>query len=220
MLNTISLFKREFRLAQRSLNEVLNPLIFFILIVTLFPLAISPNPIFLQKIAPGILWIAVLLAILLSLDRLFRSDFEDGSLEQIALTSYSLPMFIMVKIIVHWLLICLPCILLTPLLGLMLHLPADVILSLILSLLLGTPTLCLLGSVMYALTISMSNNAFLLVLLLIPLYIPILIFGVASTMASMNHLSYIGDLAMLASIFVLAATFAPFVSAKALRMGI
>lgn len=224
MNELLNIFKqtvyRDLIIARRSLREVSNPMLFFILVVTLFPLAISPDPNLLRIIAPGIIWIAALLANLLALDRLFREDFATGTLEQMVLSPYPLTFLLFAKITAHWLLTGLPLLIITPILALMLHLPNSELGALLLSLLFGTPILSFLGSIILALTLGLPNGNILLSLLLLPLYVPVLIFGAGAAIAAGNHLPVSGDLALLAAFCLAAMTISPFVTATTLRLGL
>jgi heme exporter protein B len=190
------------------LYTLLYPLAFFVLVILLFPLAVSPDPRILSSIATGVIWVAALLASLLSLDRLFHSDFGDGTLEQILLSPHPLSVLVLAKVLAHWLVTGLPLLIIAPLSGIFFHLPADKILILVASLALGTPTLSLIGAIGMALTLGIRHSGMLLALLVIPLYIPVLIFGVN------------GHLAWLAALLLLAVSLAPVVIAAALRIGV
>jgi len=214
----IQLIKRDFRLAVRAPQELINPLIFFLIVVSLFPLAISPNPKTLQLIGPGVIWVAALLATLLSLDRLFLSDYQDGSLEQLLLSPHPLTVLVSVKVLTHWLLTGLPLIILSPLLGMMLGMPSSAIVALMLSLLIGTPLLSFVGAIGSALTVGLRGGGVLLTLLVLPLYIPVLIFGSSAVVAAMSGLPYVGHLASLGAFLAMAVTLAPLATAAALRI--
>lgn len=211
--------KRDLVLALRNPRDIINPLLFFIIIVTLFPLAITPNWHFLQQIAAGIIWVAALLATLLAIDRLFRNDYLDGSLEQLLLSPYPLPLLIFGKICAHWLQTSVPLLLLSPILALMLHLPSATILALLVCLLLGTPILNLVASIAVALTVGIENGSILLSLLVLPLYVPVLVFGSGTVLAALHGLPILGDLALLGAILCLALVTVPFATAAALRIG-
>ncbi|PXF29317.1 heme transporter [Pokkaliibacter plantistimulans] len=211
---------RELRLAARRIFDWLNPLVFFLLVVCLFPLAVSPEPALLGKIAPGIVWVAALLATLLGMDGLFRSDFEDGSLEQIIVGSQPIALLISAKVLSYWLLTGLPLTLLAPLLALMLSLPVGSYEVLCLSLLIGTPSLCLIGAIGAALVVGLRRGGVLLVLLVLPLYIPILIFGSGAVTASLQGMEATGQLAILGAFLALALPLAPIATAAALRISI
>jgi heme exporter protein B len=216
----ISLFNSELRLLCRQPADLVNPLVFFSIVVALFPLALGPQSQFLQNAAPGLLWVAALLAVLLSLDGLFRTDFEDGSLEQWMLSSHSLVMLVLAKVSAHWLCSGLALVVLAPLLALMLGLPAHCLPTLVLSLLLGTPVLSLLGAVGAALTIGLRRGGLLLALLILPLYIPVLILGSSALQAALHGLPVAGQLLWLACLAVLAITLAPFAIAAGLSISV
>lgn len=203
-----NILRRDLLLNFRNRGELLQPLLFFVIIISLFPLAVTPDQTLLRIIAPGIIWMAALLATLLSFDHIFRQDFEEGVLEQFLLTNDSLIIIILAKIFSHWLMISLPLILITPLLGISLHLSAAMIFNLILSLLLGTPSLCLIGGMASALTVGLKQGGVLLALIVLPLYVPVLIFGVNAI------------LAMLGAFLILSVTLVPFAIAGALRASI
>jgi heme exporter protein B len=201
-------FLRDIRLACRNYREWLYPIAFFILVILLFPLAVSPDPQMLISIAPGVIWVAALLSSLLSLDRLFHADFVDGTLEQLLLSPYPLSILVLAKVMAHWVVTGLPLLLIAPLSGILLHLPAEIIVVLFSALALGTPILSFIGAIGMALTIGLRHSGMLLALLVIPLYIPVLIFGVS------------GHLAWLAALLFLAMSLAPAVIAAALRIGV
>lgn len=215
-----SLFKNELRLLIRRPADLVNPLVFFALVVALFPLALGPESQLLQHAAPGLVWVAALLAVLLSLDGLFRADFEDGSLEQWVLSSHSLPMLVVAKVAAHWLCSGLALVVLAPLLALMLGLPGDCIGALLLSLLLGTPVLSLLGAIGAALTVGLRRGGLLLALLILPLYIPVLILGTGALQSALQGLPAAGQLLWLACLAVLAITLAPFAIAAGLSISV
>lgn len=213
-----ALLRRDLLLAYRARGEMANPLIFFGLIASLFPLATSPEPGMLRLLAPGIIWVGALLATLLSLDHLFRSDYDDGSLEQLLLTSHPLSLLALSKIAAHWLVTGLPLVIVAPLLGVMLNLPAAALGTLTLSLLLGTPVLSSVGAIGAALTVSLRRGGILLSLLILPLYVPVLIFAAAAVEAAAAGLSPAGQLYLLAGFMMLALTMAPVAIAGALRI--
>lgn len=217
---SISIIEREFRCAFRHKQSIINPLLFFIITLTLFPLAVSPEAKILQTIAPGIMWVAALLATLLSLDRLFRSDYEDGSLEQLLLSPHPLSALVFAKVSAHWLLTGLPLIIISPLLGMMLNLTPHALSVLMISLFLGTPILSFIGAIGSALTVGLRGNGMLLSLLVLPLYIPVLIFGASAVSVALNGLPANGQLAILGALFALTITFTPFAIAASLRVGI
>ncbi|MDX5379168.1 MAG: heme exporter protein CcmB [Halomonas sp.] len=212
--------KRDLLLLLRRRSEVLNPLVFFAIVITLFPIGISPDPALLAAIAPGLLWVAALLAALLSLDSLFRADYDDGSLEQLLLTPQPLAMLALAKVAVHWLLTGLPLALMAPVLGIMLALPAGSYLVLAVSLALGSASLSLIGAIGAALTVGLSRGGVLLSLLVLPLYIPVLIFGAGAVQAAIFGDSVLAHLAILGALLALALIFAPLAIAASLRISI
>ena len=211
---------RDLQSAIRQPQDLLNPLLFFVLVVMLFPLGVSPEVEFLQQAGGGILWVAALLSVLLSLDNLFRHDYDDGTLEQLVLQPQPLFLLVLAKTVAHWLLTGLPLVLLTPLLGVMVHLDGNSIRVLCLTLLIGTPVLSLIGSIGAALTLGLRSAGVLLSLMIIPLYIPVLIFGTGTVMAAAEGTPVIGQLALMGAGLVLALTLAPFASAAALRISL
>ena len=214
------LLKRDLTLAYRHRAELANPLLFFIIVVSLFPLGISPESKTLQGIAPGVIWVAALLAAMLSLDSLFRSDFEDGSLEQIALSAHSLPLLVLGKVFAHWLVTGLPLIVLAPFLGILLFLPDTAMLTLIATLALGTPILSLVGAIGVALTVGLRRGGVLLFLLVLPLYIPVLIFAAGAVNEAARGFPVAGQLYFLGALLSLSLTLAPFAVAAALRISL
>jgi len=221
MLTTwTQIFKRDLLIAFRRRSEVIHPLIFFVMVISLFPLAIGDDKVLLQKIAPAIIWVTALLATMLSLDNLFRSDFEDGSLEQMTLLKTPLSFLVTAKIIAHWFITGLPLILITPLLAVLLYLPGESISMLVLTLLLGTPTLSLIGAVGIALTVALRQGGVILSLLILPLYIPVLIFATLALQNTAQGFSAVAQLAMMLAILVLAITLSPFAIAAALKVSL
>ncbi|GKS08153.1 heme exporter protein CcmB [Pseudomonas syringae pv. theae] len=215
-----ALILREARLLARRPAELANPLVFFALVIALFPLAIGPDTQLLQALSPGLVWVAALLAVLLSLDGLFRSDFEDGSLEQWVLSPHPLALLVLGKVLAHWVFSGLALVLLSPLLALMLGLPAQCLPVLMFSLLLGTPVLSLLGAVGAALTVGLKRGGVLLALLILPLYIPVLILGSAALQAALQGMPATGYLLWLGSLTVLAITLTPFAIAAGLKISV
>lgn len=214
------IIKRELRIAMRKQAEILNPLWFFLIVITLFPLVIGPDPKLLAKIAPGIAWVAALLSALLSFERLFRDDFIDGSLEQLLLTAQPLALTALAKVIAHWLLTGLPLILLSPIAGLLLSLEREIWFALVLTLLIGTPVLSCLGAIGVALTVGLRKGGVLLSLIVLPLFIPVLIFSAAVLDAATLNLPYNGLLAILGAILAVTVTFSPFAISMALRISL
>jgi heme exporter protein B len=199
---------------------VLGTLFFFIIVVSLFPLGIGPETALLRTIAPGILWVAALLATMLSLNRLFAADYADGTLEQLAIAPNPLAITVMGKIIALWISTGLPLVILAPLLGLQFDLPGDALQTMILALLIGTPILAALGAIGAALTLGLRGGGVLLALLILPLYIPVLIFGAGAVEAVVHGQSPNGHLSLLAAGLILSLVFAPWASAIALRIAL
>ncbi|MCK5722731.1 MAG: heme exporter protein CcmB [Gammaproteobacteria bacterium] len=214
------IFKRDLLIAFRRRSEIVHPIIFFVMVISLFPLAIGDDKILLQKIAPAIIWVTALLATMLSLDNLFRSDFEDGSLEQMTLLKTPLSMLVTAKIMAHWVVTGLPLILITPLLAVLLYMPSESISMLLLTLLLGTPTLSLIGAVGIALTVGLRQGGVILSLLILPLYIPVLIFATLALQNVEQGFSAEAQIAMMLAILVLAITLSPFAIAAALKVSL
>ncbi|MCR8913826.1 heme exporter protein CcmB [Marinobacter panjinensis] len=215
-----AVFVRDLKTAFRQPQDLLNPLLFFVMVVSLFPLGVSPEVSFLQQAGSGILWVAALLSVLLSLDHLYRHDFDDGTLEQLVLQPQPLFLLVLAKSLAHWVLTGLPLVLLTPVLGVMVHLEGNSVAVLCLTLLIGTPVLSLIGSIGAALTLGLRSAGVLLSLLIIPLYIPVLIFGTGTVMAASEGALVAGQLALMGAFLVLALTLAPFASAAALRISL
>ncbi|WP_032092313.1 MULTISPECIES: heme exporter protein CcmB [Pasteurellaceae] len=214
----IRIIAREIHIARRKQAEILNPLWFFLIVLTLFPLVIGPEPKLLAKIAPAIVWVAALLSALLSFERLFRDDFTDGSLEQLMLTALPLPLTALAKVIAHWLLTGLPLILLSPIAALLLSLEVRIWWALVLTLLIGTPILSCIGAIGVALTVGLRKGGVLLSLLVLPLFIPVLIFAASVLDAAGLNLPYNGQLAILGALLAGALTLSPFAIAAALRI--
>ena len=186
--------------------------------MTLFPLAVTPTSEALRAMAPGVIWVSALLAVLLSLDRLFKQDYEDGSLDQLMLSPNPLMILVLAKVLAHWLLTGLPLVIIAPLLGLFMSLPASAVEVLIYSLLLGTPVLSLVGAIGVSLTVAVNQGGVLLSLIILPLYIPILIFGANAVDVAADGLSVRGQLFFLAAVLALALSLAPLATSVALRI--
>lgn len=212
--------RRDLTIAARAPGQWVNPLLFFVIVVTLFPLGIGPEPDRLAMIAPGVLWVGALLAGLLSLDRLFDADLRDGSLEQFVLSGAPLSVVALGKVVAHWMLSGLPLLMLSPVLALMLQLRSQALDALMLSLLLGTPSLSLIGSIGAALTVGVARGGVLLSLLVLPLLVPVLIFGSAATVAAAEGFEAGPQLWMLAAILALSISLAPWATAAAIRIGV
>ncbi len=220
MSSMLCIIRRELLIAFRRQADVFNPLWFFIIVITLFPLSIGPEPNLLTRISAGIVWVAALLAALLSLERLFRDDFQDGSLEQMMLMPVPLSLVVISKVVAHWLLTGLPLILISPLLAILLSLDFNTWLAVVCTLLIGTPTLSFIGAIGVALTVGLQKGGVLLSLLVLPLYIPILIFATSAIDAASLSMSYSGQLAILGAMLVGAITLTPFAIAAALRVSV
>lgn len=212
--------RRELLLAFRSPGDVINPVMFFIIAVTLFPLGGGTDSAFLGSIASGVIWVTALLAIMFSMDSLFRADFEDGSLEQLLMSPQPLYFLLLAKVFSHWLVACLPIIILAPVFATMLAMPEAGILPLVLGLIVGTPILCLLGAIGMALTVGLSRSGLLLAVLILPLYIPVLVFGTGIVEAAQGSLPYTGLLALLGAMLVLAICLSPLAIGAALRISV
>lgn len=216
----LALLKKELRCAFRKRVEIANTLLFFIIIITLFPISIDHDPVMLMKISPGIICVAALLSTLLSLERLFTDDMHDGTLEQLALLPCPLSLIVLVKVFSHWLITGLPLIIISPVAAILLSLDRSTWQTVVLVLLLCTPALSFIGAVGAALTVNMRKSSILLSLLTLPLYIPTLIFTTMAINASMLSQPISGFLALLGAISVAAATLMPFFIAAALRINL
>ncbi len=214
----LAILRRDLMIGLRQRSELVNPLVFFFIIVTLFALALGPYEETLRQSAPAVIWVAALLASTLSLDTMFHSDLDDGCLEQFLLSHHSLTIIVMAKITAHWLLTSAPLIVAALFLGLMVYLPQTAMLPLLATLLLGTPVLSLVGAVLVALTVGLRGSGVLLTLLILPLYIPVLIFSVATVDNAAKGLAITGELYFLGAILVLAATLAPLATTSSLRI--
>ena len=217
LLNTV---KRDLLLAYRSPADLINPLVFFVIVVSLFPMGISPSAKVLVEIAPGILWVAALLATLLSFENVFRSDFEDGSLEQMAVSNKPFVFIVLGKIVSHWLISGMPLTLVSPLLGLMLFLPMEGIKALVISLLLGTPILSLVGTIGAGLTVGLRRSGLLLTILILPLYVPVLILGTTLVKTGIEGGDYTGHMLWLGALLTLGLGLAPVATGAGLRISL
>lgn len=211
---------RDFRLHFRQRGDLMNPLVFFILVASLFPLGVGPESRMLARIGCGVIWVAALLATLLSLDSLFRSDLDDGSLEQIMLSPQPLYVLVMAKVLAHWVVSGLLLVILSPLLAVMFHLPSAAFPALIATLMLGTPLLSLLGAIGSAVTAGLKRGGVLMSLLILPLYIPVLILGTGCVDAAVNGLVWDGYLFWLGAMLMLGITLAPLAISAGLRISI
>jgi len=214
------LLKRDLLLAMRHRAEMINPLLFFVLVTSLFPLGIGAEPALLRAVGPGIIWVAALLAALLSLEGIFRSDFEDGTLEQFLLSSHPVSVLVLAKVLAHWLITGLPLLLVSPLLGVLLGLPGNAIVILLVTLALGTPVLSLIGAVGVALTVGLRKGGMILSLLVLPLYIPLLIFAASAVDTAAAGFPVSAHLSLISALLLLALSLSPFATAAALRVSL
>jgi heme exporter protein B len=212
---------RDITLAMRRRTDVMTTLCFFLIVVSLFPLGVGTEKETLRILGPGVIWVAALLASMLALERLFAADYEDGTLEQILLTAQPLSLLVLAKAAAHWLLTGLPLVALAPLVGLQYQLPPDALIMMVISLLIGTPVLSLIGGIGAALTLGLRGGGILLSLLILPLYIPVLVYGAGAVTVSMIDLADTQPyLALLAAFLLLALTLAPVATSAALRISL
>lgn len=214
------ILQRDLLLAYRQPASWLNPLFFYILITSLFPLAITPDPSKLAELGPGIIWISLIFATLLSIENIFVDDYEDGYLEQLILHPCPLMLIITAKLIAQWVITAVPLLLMSYVIGHFFYLSSHVLFILMISLLLGSPILILIGALGSALTISLRQRGILLVLMVLPLYLPIIIFGAGASYNSALGLPIVAQLSFIMAFFTLAATFLPFAIAAALKIGL
>jgi heme exporter protein B len=216
----LAIIRRDLLLVMRRKSEVLTALFFFVVVTSLFPLGIGADTALLRKIAPGVLWVAALLSTLLGLQRMFAADYQDGALEQLALSPQPMVLLVTGKIIAHWIVCGLPLVLLAPIIGIQFDLDASSLYVLMGTLLLGTPVLSLLGSIGAALTLGVRGGGVLLSLLILPLYIPVLIFGAGAVYANSVDLDTSGHFSLLGALLILALAFVPWVSSAAVKIAI
>jgi len=214
----VFLLRRDLLLALRNRAEYVMPLLFFVLVISMFPLALGAQPELLARIAPGIVWVAALLAAMLSLDSIFRSDFADGSLEQILLSAHPVAVLVLAKVCAHWLVTGLPLLLVAPLLAEMLGLPGMAQPALLLTILLGTPSLSLIGAIGVALTVGLRKGGIILSLLVLPLYVPVLIFAASAIDNAAMGFDVSAQIYMLLAFLFLSISLSPWATAAALRM--
>jgi heme exporter protein B len=220
-MNTFfAIIHRDLLLVMRRKSEVLTALFFFVAVTSLFPLGIGADAALLRKIAPGVLWVAALLSTLLGLHRMFAADYLDGALEQLVLSPQPLVLLVAGKIVAHWLVCGLPLVLIAPIIGIQFDLDASSLYVLMGTLLLGTPVLSLLGSIGAALTLGVRGGSVLMSLLILPLYIPVLIFGAGAVYANSVGLDSTGHFSLLSALLILALAFVPWVSTAALKIAI
>ncbi len=219
MISILTSFcKRDLALAYRQRAELMQPLMFFIMVITLFPLAIGPSPEVLQRVSGAVIWVAAILSLLLGMERMFRDDFNDGTLEQYTLLSTPLYLIVLVKVLTHWLIHILPLLILSPLLALFLNMTMPMYLALIATLLLGTPVISLIGAIGVALTVGLQRSGVLVALLLIPLFIPLLIFATSAIDSASLQLPYAFQLGIIASLGLFTLALAPAAIAYSLKV--
>lgn len=211
---------RDLRLALRQRGDVAQPILFAVMVITLFTLATSADPKKLAELAPGIIWVAILLSSLLSLDSIYRSDFDDGSLEQMLMSPAPLALLLGARILVHWISTVFPLVILTPVFAQMLFLPTELLTPLMISLLVGTPLISLIGAVIAALTVGIRHSGMLLALLALPLYVPVLVFGAGSVVAASQGLAWLGAISLLGAGLVIAMVLAPISAAAAIKISL
>ena len=216
----IATLKRDLLVAYKRKNDIFNPFMFFLIVCSLFPIGISPDPVRLGEIASGVLWISALLASLLAMDSLYQNDFEDGSLEQLLISPHPLYFLVLAKNIAHWLVSGLPVVIVSPLVAYMLSLPSDAYSIMFFTLLVGTPVLSLLGSIGVALTVGLGSRGLILAVITLPMSVPVLIAGTLTIKEVLNGASLAGYIAVLGAMFVGSLTLAPLASATALRISV
>lgn len=220
MNGILSIIQRDLLIVLRRKSEVMTALFFFVVVTSLFPLGIGADPTLLRKIAPGVIWVAALLATLLGLHRMFAADYQDGTLEQMILSPHPLVLLVAGKIVAHWIVCGLPLVILSPIIGIQFDLDPESLYVLVVTLLLGTPVLSLVGSIGAALTLGLRGGSVLLSLLILPLYVPVLIFGAGAVYASSVGLAISGHLSLLGALLILALAFVPWVSSAAIKIAI
>ncbi len=216
----LALLRRDLVIAFRRRSEMVNPLLFFVLVTSLFPLGVGAQPKLLSLMAPGVVWVAALLAALLSLDTIFRSDFEDGTLEQLMLSAQPVSVLVIAKVLAHWLITGLPLLIVAPMLATFLGMPAQGIGTLVTSLLFGTPALSLIGAIGVALTVGLRKGGVILSLLVLPLYVPVLIFGAGAVGNAAMGIDAAAQMYIMAAFLVLSLTLSPVATAAALRVSL
>ncbi|PXW91143.1 heme exporter protein B [Nitrosomonas sp. Nm84] len=214
------IIKRDLLLAMRRQSDVFTILFFFIIVVSLFPLSVGPEMNMLRTMAPGVVWVAALLASMLSLGRMFSNDYVDGTLEQMLLSPQSLSLLVLGKALAHWLVTGIPLVLMAPILGIQYDLPIEALFVLTITLLLGTPVLSLIGAIGAALTLGLRGGGVLVSLLVLPLYIPVLIFGAGAVEANMAGVGYDAHLSLIGAFLLMSLVFAPWAAASSLRVSL
>lgn len=219
MLNVLlTVIHRDLLVAFRRRAELMNPVLFYAIVVTLFPLGVSPDVSFLSKLAPGVVWVTALLAALISVERIFKQDFEDGSIEQLFLSPYPVSLLIFGKVVAHWIITGVPMLGIVPIMAMLLHIPGQVLPVLWISVLIGTPILSLVGAIGAALTVGLGGGGMLIGLLVLPLYIPVLIFASSAVSAAIDGQAVSGQLAMLGAGLILALILAPLAISASLKV--
>jgi heme exporter protein B len=216
----MAVLRRDLMLAMRRKSEVLTAVFFFVVVAALFPLGIGPELNTLRLVAPGVLWVGALLSSMLALQRLFEADYRDGTLEQMALSPASMPLLVSAKLLAHWLVSGVPLVLLVPILGLQFDMSSESLLTLMLTLLLGTPILSLIGGIGAALTLGVRGGGVLLSLLVLPLFIPVLVFGAGAVQAQASGLGAQAHFSILMAMLLPAAFFSPLACSAALRIAL
>ena len=216
----LTIMTRDLKLVFRRWSEFANPLLFFVIVTSLFPLALAPEQTLLQTVGAGVLWVAALLSSLLALEGLFRGDVEDGSMEQILLSPAPFGVVVLAKITAHWIVTGIPLIVLVPVIAMSFQLPADALATLAAALLLATPTLSILSAIGAALTVSLKSGGSIIGLLVLPLCSPMLIFGTRATDMAANGEAVAGPLYLLAALAVFAVSLGPLAVVAALRVGL
>ena len=214
----ITVIQRDLLIAVRRRAELMNPILFYVIVVTLFPLGVSPDKNFLSQLAPGVVWVVALLAALISMETIFRQDFDDGSVEQLFLSQYPPTVLILGKVVAHWLVTGLPMLVIVPIMASLLYIPSQAIPTLLITLLLGTPILSLIGAIGVALTAGLRGGGILLGLLILPLYIPVLIFATSAVGAAIDGLASSGQIAILAAGLIVALLLAPLAISASLKI--
>ncbi len=214
----LTVIRRDLLLAYRRRADLMNPILLYVIVATLFPLGISPDAEFLARLAPGLVWVTTLLAALISMESIFRQDFEDGSIEQLFLSPHPFSLLVLGKVVAHWLITAFPMLVIVPLMAMLLHMPVQAVPVLWITILLGTPILSLIGAIGAALTAGFRGGGVLLGLLVLPLYVPVLIFASLAVSAAADGLAVSGQLAMLGAGLILALLLAPFAISASLKI--
>lgn len=215
-----TIIQRDLLVAFRRRAELMNPILFYVIVVTLFPLGVTPDHEFLSQLAPGVVWVTALMAALISMESIFRQDFDDGSVEQLFLSQHPPTLLIFGKVIAHWMITGLPMLVIVPIMATLLYIPSQAIPALIITLLLGTPILSLIGAIGVALTAGLRGGGVLLGLLILPLYIPVLIFSTGAVSAAVDGQIYSGHIALLGAGLILALMLSPLAISASLKISL